>query len=213
MDRKDLANLRREFSSTGIVKSDLDPDPFVQFANWMDEALKAEIPDANAMTLATVGEDGRADARVVLLKYYGPQGYAFFTNYESKKGRDLAANPYATLHFFWPQLHRQVSISGPVAKTTREESETYFAERPVPSRVAAWASRQSSVIESRAVLEERFEEFRAKFGGEVPLPPFWGGFRLTPEQFEFWQGRDNRLHDRIAYSSGHGGWEMVRLSP
>jgi pyridoxamine 5'-phosphate oxidase len=213
MDKRDLANLRREFSSTGIVKSDLDPDPFLQFANWMEEALKGEIPDANAMTLATVGDDGRADARVVLLKYYGPQGFAFFTNYESKKGRDLAANPYATLHFFWPQLHRQVSIRGPVGKTTREESETYFAERPVPSRVAAWASKQSSVIESRAVLEERFEEFRAKFGGEVPLPPFWGGFRLAPEYFEFWQGRDNRLHDRIAYSSASGGWEMVRLSP
>ena len=151
MDKRDLANLRREFSSTGIVKSDLDPDPFVQFANWIEEALKGEIPDANAMTLATVGEDGRADARVVLLKYYGPQGFAFFTNYESKKGRDLAANPYATLHFFWPQLHRQVSIRGPVGKTTREESETYFAERPVPSRVAAWASKQSRVIESRKI--------------------------------------------------------------
>ena len=213
MDKQGLADLRRDFSSRGLDESAVDADPFVQFSRWMNDALVSDIPDPNAMTLATVGEDARPDARVVLLKFYGPEGFAFFTNYESKKGRDLTANPYATLHFFWPQLDRQISINGEVKKTSREESEQYFKSRPLDSQLGAWASNQSRVIESRAILEERFGEFKEKFGDDVPLPDFWGGFRLTPDRFEFWQGRQNRLHDRIRYSGGVSGWNISRLSP
>jgi pyridoxamine 5'-phosphate oxidase len=213
MNKHELADLRRDFSSKGLDESDVDPDPFVQFGRWMNDALSSEIRDANAMTLATVGEDGRPDARVVLLKFFGPDGFAWFTNYESKKGRDLTANPYASLHFFWPQLDRQVSICGPIEKTSREDSEKYFKSRPVDSQIAAWASSQSSVIESRSFLETRFDEFKAKFGDDVPLPDFWGGFCLKPERFEFWQGRQNRLHDRLQYSKNAVGWKLERLSP
>ena len=213
MDKHELADLRRDFSSVGLDESAVDPDPFVQFGEWMNDALAADIRDPNAMTLATVGEDGRPDARVVLLKYYGPDGFLFFTNYESKKARDLAANPYATLHFFWRQLDRQVSIRGTAQKTSREESEKYFLSRPVDSRVAAWASSQSRVIGSRSVLEERFRELKEKFGDKVPRPDFWGGFRLAPDRFEFWQGRQNRLHDRLVYSQNGGTWNIQRLSP
>jgi len=213
MDRTDLADLRRDFESEGLNESDMDLSPFVQFARWMDDALKAEVPDANAMTLATIGDDGRPDARVVLLKYYGETGFAFFTNYESKKGSDLETNPYAVLHFFWPQLHRQVGVYGRVDKTSREESEKYFNSRPVDSRLAAWASNQSRIIESREILDKRFEEFRAKFGDDVPLPEYWGGFRLTPDRFEFWQGRQNRLHDRLCYKLAGNTWMINRLSP
>ena len=213
MDKHELADLRRDFSSVGLDEYAVDPDPFVQFGEWMNDALAADIRDPNAMTLATVGEDGRPDARVVLLKYYGPDGFLFFTNYESKKARDLAANPYATLHFFWRQLDRQVSIRGTAQKTSREESEKYFLSRPVDSRVAAWASSQSRVIGSRSFLEERFRELKEKFGDKVPLPDFWGGFRLAPDRFEFWQGRQNRLHDRLVYSQNGGTWNIQRLSP
>jgi len=213
MDRTELADLRREFSTQGLNEADLDASPFDQFARWMDEAIKAEIPDPNAMTLATVGEDGRPDARVVLLKYYGETGFAFFTNYESKKGTDLESNPYAVLHFFWPQLDRQVSVHGRVEKTSREESEKYFDSRPVESRLAAWASNQSRMIESRRILEDRFQEFKERYGEGVPLPSFWGGFRLTPARFEFWQGRQNRLHDRLCYTLVDKTWSITRLSP
>ena len=213
MNRHELADLRRDFSSKGLMESDADASPFVQFASWMNQALASEIPDANAMTVATVGEDGRPDARVVLLKYYGEEGFVFFTNYESKKGRDLAANPHAVLHFFWPQLDRQISIHGSVEKTSREVSDQYFKSRPLESRIGAWASNQSRIIESRAFLEERFEEFKNKFGENVPLPDFWGGFRLTPERFEFWQGRQSRLHDRLCYTLGANDWVIYRLSP
>ena len=213
MNKQELADIRRDFSSKGLDESAVDPDPLVQFGRWMNDALVSEIPDPNAMTLATVGEDGRPDARVVLLKFYGPEGFAFFTNYESKKGRDLAANPFAALHFFWPQLDRQVAIYGPAEKTSREESEKYFTSRPVDSRIGAWASNQSSVIGSRGFLEERFSEFKEKYGDDVPLPDFWGGFRITPERFEFWQGRQNRLHDRLVYSKAGSAWKIERLSP
>jgi len=213
MDKRELADLRRDFSSAGLDESSVSADPFVQFSGWLDAALNADLIDPNAMTLSTVGEDGRPSARVVLLKYFGPEGFAFFTNYESKKGRDLIANPIAVLHFFWPQLDRQAAVYGHVEKTPRAESERYFNSRPVDSRLGAWASSQSSVIESRDVLEKRVEEFRQKFGDNIPLPPFWGGFRLTPDRFEFWQGRQNRLHDRICYTLEDGAWAITRLSP
>ena len=210
---KELADLRRDFSAEGLSETDVAASPFEQFSRWMDDALNADIIDPNAMTLSTVGPDGRPSARVVLLKYFGEGGFAFFTNYESKKGTDLDANPFTVLHFFWPQLDRQVAVYGRVEKTSREESEKYFNSRPVDSRLGAWASSQSRVIESRDVLEQRFEEFRERFGDDVPLPPFWGGFRLTPDRFEFWQGRQNRLHDRIIYELVDGVWKISRLSP
>jgi pyridoxamine 5'-phosphate oxidase len=213
MNRQELADLRRDFSSRELSESAVSADPLEQFAAWMDEALRSEIIDANAMTLATVGEDGRPSARVVLLKYFGPEGLAFFTNYESKKGRDLAANPFASMHFFWPQLDRQIGICGPVERTSREDSEKYFNSRPIESRLGAWASAQSSVIESREILERRVEEYREKFGDDIPLPPFWGGFRLRPERYEFWQGRQSRLHDRIVYERSDDSWKIIRLSP
>lgn len=213
MNRTELADLRRNFSSEGLSEKSVAASPFDEFAHWMDEALKSEIIDANAMTLSTVGEDGRPSARVVLLKHFGVDGFAFYTNYGSKKGQDLAANPKAVLHFFWPQLDRQAAVYGSVERTSREESEKYFKSRPIESRISAWASNQSGIVESREVLEERVEEFRAKFGDDVPLPDFWGGFRLTPDKFEFWQGRQNRLHDRIVYVLSDGEWKIVRLAP
>jgi len=213
MDKQELADLRRDFSSGGLSESALAASPFDQFSAWMNDALAADIIDPNAMTVSTVGEDGRPSARVVLLKYFGEDGFAFFTNYESKKGSDLAANPFTLLHFFWPKLDRQVAIYGRVEKTSREESEKYFSSRPVESRLGAWASNQSRIIESREVLNERVAELREKFGDIVPLPPFWGGFRLTPDKFEFWLGRQNRLHDRIVYELKDGLWDIVRLSP
>jgi pyridoxamine 5'-phosphate oxidase len=188
-------------------------DPFTQFAAWMNDALKADVLDPNAMTVATVDSDNKPSARVVLLKAFDATGFVFFTNYESKKGRDLDANANASFNFFWPQLHRQIAICGSVEKTSREESEKYFKSRPIDSQLAAWASAQSSEIASREFLEERFNEFRKKFDTQVPLPPFWGGFRLTPDKFEFWQGRQNRLHDRIVYTLDGDAWQMSRLSP
>jgi pyridoxamine 5'-phosphate oxidase len=209
----DLANIRRDFESGGLLEADMAADPFAQFTAWMNDALNADILDPNAMTVATVGVDNKPSTRVVLLKGFDENGFVFFTNYESKKGRDLMANGNASFNFFWPQLHRQVAIYGRVEKTSREESEKYFKSRPVDSRLAAWASAQSSEIASREVLETRFNEFREKFGDDVPLPPFWGGFRLTPHKFEFWQGRQNRLHDRIVYTYVDNTWRMSRLSP
>ncbi len=213
MNKHELADLRRDFAAGGLSESDVAANPFEQFAAWMNDALKADIIDPNAMTVSTVGEDGRPSVRIVLLKYYGDEGFAFFTNYESKKGRDLTANPFAAMHFFWPQLDRQVAVYGRVEKTSRDESEKYFNSRPVDSRIAAWASAQSSVIGSRDILDKRFEEYKERFGDDVPLPPFWGGFRLTPERFEFWQGRQNRLHDRICYQQDGDAWTITRLSP
>ena len=209
----DLANMRRNFASDGVRKSDMAADPFEQFTAWMDDALKSDILDPNAMTVSTVGSDATPSVRVVLLKFFDGNGFVFFTNYESKKGTDLTKNPHTVFHFFWPQLNRQIAIYGSVEKTSREESEKYFTSRPVDSRLAAWASAQSSEIESREVLEKRFNELREKFGDEVPLPAFWGGFRLTPRKFEFWQGRQNRLHDRIGYQITPEGWKITRLSP
>ena len=214
MELHELASLRRDFSRESLSETSVSGDPFDQFTKWMDEALAAEIVDATAMTLSTVDAECRPSSRVVLLKGFNSSGFTFYTNYESKKARDLAANPNAVIHFFWAELERQVIISGTVAKTPREESEAYFRSRPVESRIGAWASKQSSVLASREELENRVEELRAEYpDGDVPLPPFWGGFRLTPLRFEFWQGRASRLHDRICYELRGGNWEIFRLSP
>lgn len=208
-----LADLRRDFASHELLESTIAADPFEQFKLWFDDALASDLIDANAMTVATVGEDGLPSVRVVLLKGYDHDGFVFYTNYGSKKGADLAGNPNTVFHFFWPQLDRQIGIYGSVTKTSREESAEYFNSRPVDSRIGAWASAQSSVIESRESLEQRFADYKTKFGDDVPLPDFWGGFRLTPIKFEFWQGRQNRLHDRIVYSLDGDKWMISRLSP
>lgn len=214
MNKHELADLRRDYSLRELSKASVDVDPIAQFSVWMDDAIDSEIIDATAMKLATVDKDCKPSSRIVLLKGFDEKGFVFYTNYESKKATDLAANPNAVLHFFWAELERQVIVSGTIEKTSREESEAYFKTRPFESRIGAWASKQSSVIASRQILEDRFAELGAQYeDGNVPLPPFWGGYRLTPVSFEFWQGRSSRLHDRICYHRKNTGWEIVRLSP
>jgi pyridoxamine 5'-phosphate oxidase len=213
MNRDDLADLRRDYSGKELTKAVVDPDPIAQFSTWLDEALNSEITDANAMIVSTVDVNCRPSSRVVLLKGLDDRGFVFFTNYESRKGADLANDPNISLTFFWPQLQRQVHVSGIAEKTSRQESETYFKSRPLDSQIGAWASHQSTVIESRETLEMSFQEIRERFGDDVPLPPFWGGYRVTPSQLEFWQGRASRLHDRIVYKRENGAWTIERLSP
>lgn len=211
---KKLADLRRDYSLKELSELSVAGDPFSQFSKWMDEALHSDISDATAMVLATVDKGSRPTARVVLLKEFSEDGFTFFTNYESRKGRNLEYNPNAFLHFFWAELERQVSISGSAAKISREESEAYFRSRPRESRIGAWASAQSSVIASRAGLEEKVRQLEAQYKDqEIPLPPYWGGFRLVPDAFEFWQGRASRLHDRICYELVDGKWSIFRRSP
>jgi pyridoxamine 5'-phosphate oxidase len=214
MDGEELPALRREYSLKQLSRSSVAADPFEQFTVWMNEALNSKILDATAMTLSTVDADCRPSARVVLLKKFDKLGFVFFTNYESKKGRDLLTNPNAVIHFFWPELERQIIINGKAEKTSKEESEAYFKSRPFESRIGAWASNQSSILPSRGVLEKQFSEIKERFkGGDVPLPPLWGGYRLVPDRFEFWQGRASRLHDRICYELSDGNWAISRLSP
>jgi pyridoxamine 5'-phosphate oxidase len=198
-----------------LDEQDVDPDPMVQFDRWYRDAFRAALERPDAMALATVGPDGSPSVRIVLLKGADPDGFVFYTNYESHKARDLARNPNAALVFHWPELHRQVRVSGTVSPISRQESERYFATRPREARLAAWASRQSEAIESRDDLEERFRQLEAEYEGrEIPLPPYWGGFRLRPEWIEFWQGHAHRLHDRLRYRREPvGGWVLERLAP
>ncbi|MCY1344906.1 Pyridoxine/pyridoxamine 5'-phosphate oxidase [compost metagenome] len=209
-----LADLRRTYVLGSLSETDVAPNPMSQFKRWFDEAVTAKLPEPNAMTLATVGADGQPSARIVLLKGIDDRGFTFFTNYESRKGLDLAANPRAALLFHWVQLERQVRVEGRVEKVADDESDAYFASRPLGSRVGAWASEQSREVPGRDVLEQRELEYRSKFGDNPPRPPHWGGYRLVPTAMEFWQGRPSRLHDRIAYRVQPGGaWQIVRLSP
>jgi pyridoxamine 5'-phosphate oxidase len=210
-----VASLRHDYVTQGLRRSELDPDPFKQFAAWFTAAVESGIRDVNAMALATATADGRPSVRIVLLKGFGQEGFTFFSNYDSQKGRELAENPQAELVIYWPQLERQVRVRGTIEKTSREESQRYFHSRPVGSQLGAWVSRQSEVIDGRRVLDARLAEMTERFSsGEIPLPPHWGGYRLAPETIEFWQGRPNRLHDRFRYSrSAEGAWEIERLAP
>ena len=201
-------------ASFGLLESDLDPDPFKQFGRWYREALEADLILPNAMALATSSTDGVPSARMVLLKDYDERGFVFYTNYGSDKARDLEENGRAALLFYWAPLDKQIRISGQVARVSREESAEYFDTRPLDSRLGAWASNQSSVIESREVLERRMEELKVEYGEkEIPLPPFWGGYRLTPVAIEFWLSRPSRLHDRLRYRLQDAMWIIERLAP
>jgi pyridoxamine 5'-phosphate oxidase len=210
-----LDDLRREYTQRGLREKDLAADPFTQFGAWFDEVAQADIREPNAMTLATATPDGRPSARMVLLKGVDARGFNFFTNYESRKGNELTANPRAALVFFWVQLERQVRVEGRVERLSTEESDAYFASRPEGSQLGAWASQQSAILPDRGPLEARYEELRAQYEGrEAPRPPFWGGYRVVPETVEFWQGRVNRLHDRLRYRrQGDDSWVIERLSP
>ena len=209
-----IADLRREYRREVLSEEKAPADPIVQFRQWFDEALAAQALEVNAMALATVSPDGEPSVRTVLLKAFGEAGFVFYTNYESAKARDLEANPRASLLFFWGELERQVRITGRVSRVTREETADYFQARPRESQIGAWVSPQSRVIPHRRVLEENFDSLAAQYEGDVvPVPPFWGGYRVAPVKIEFWQGRPSRLHDRLLYSKGEIGWTHVRLAP
>ena len=210
----DLRRLRQEYTRAGLREADAATDPVEQFGRWFDEALAAGLREPNAMTLATATADGLPSARVVLLKGFDERGFVFYTNYEGRKARELGENPHAALVFYWGELERQVRIEGRVARVPEEESDAYYASRPRGSRLGAWASEQSRPVGSRGKLEERLRELEAEHEGrEVPRPPFWGGYRVEPEAVEFWQGRENRLHDRLVYRRAGGGWRLERLQP
>jgi pyridoxamine 5'-phosphate oxidase len=209
-----LADLRKDYTLAGLTEKDLAKDPFRQFEKWFQEALAAKVPEPNAMVLATAARDGAPSARIVLLKGIDGRGFVFFSSYESRKGRELEANPRASLVFPWITQERQVVVEGAVSRVTREESEAYFHSRPVASQLGAWASQQSTIIPGRAVLEDNLKALEKKYAGsEVPMPPHWGGYRLVPLAVEFWQGRRSRLHDRLRYRRGDDGWVIERLSP
>ena len=209
-----VADLRREYALARLDEEDVSPDPIAQFARWFAEAQAAEVEEPNAMVLATAASDGTPSARVVLLKGFDERGFLFFTDYRSRKGAELEANPRAALVLHWSELERQVRITGDVTRTSAEESEAYYRSRPMGSRLGAWVSHQSQTIPSRGVLEGGLREVERRFaGGDVPLPPYWGGYRVKPGAIEFWQGRPNRLHDRIGYERDGGGWKITRLAP
>ncbi len=209
----DISQLRKDYMREALDEAHADEDPFRQFSRWWDEALASKLPEPNAMTLATADAQARPSARVVLLKGFDHAGFVFYTNYESRKGQELAANPRAALLFFWPELERQVRIEGTVARVAEAESDAYFASRPLASRIGAWASPQSRPIPSKAWLMAQAAEAGLRHGLHPKRPPHWGGYRVAPEVFEFWQGRPSRLHDRLQYTRTPQGWARVRLSP
>ena len=210
----DLHSLRKEYTRAGLDEANLAPDPMGQFRRWFEDAFSAGLHEPNAMTVATATPDGKPSARVVLLKGFDERGFVFYTNYEGRKGRELEENPYCALVFYWGELERQVRIEGRASRVPAEESDAYYGSRPRGSRLGAWASAQSREVGDRAALEERLRGLEAEHEGrEVTRPPFWGGFRVAPEVVEFWQGRENRLHDRLAYRHAGNVWEVARLQP
>jgi pyridoxamine 5'-phosphate oxidase len=208
-----LSGERKSYERDALEEDDAAIDPLRQFGTWMDEAFAAKLPEPNAMTLATVGADGRPSTRIVLIKGFDARGIVWFTNYDSRKGRELAVHPFAALQFHWVELERVVRIEGSVERVDDAESDAYFASRPLDSRIGAWASPQSEVIASRGVLVANAAKYAAKFMLSPPRPPHWGGFRLRPEAWEFWQGRKSRLHDRLRYRLDGGNWTRERLAP
>jgi len=210
-----LADLRKEYSKASLDTSDVFNNPMDQFNKWFDEALKAEVLEPNAMSLATVRNDGRPTCRIVLLKGIEDGHFLFYTNYQSNKGKELENNPVCALTFFWPELERQIRIEGTVTRVDEKRSEEYFQSRPLGSQIGAWASPQSTVIESRTILEERAKQIEKRFEGKkvLPKPHQWGGFQVQPVMIEFWQGRSNRLHDRLEYIKVEGKWTIYRLAP
>ena len=214
MDRT-VADLRKDYTLQDLNEIEVDPNPVIQFQKWFDQACSTDIPEANAMTIATVNSEGKPSARIVLLKGYDQKGFVFYTNYNSQKGQELTANPHAAIVFWWAQLERQVRITGSVEKISARESDEYFHSRPLGSRLGAWTSNQSEIISSREVLEQRLEELQVKYQNlDVPRPSHWGGFRVIPAEIEFWQGRSSRLHDRLLYTQADdGSWKIQRLSP
>ncbi|MET9341472.1 MULTISPECIES: pyridoxamine 5'-phosphate oxidase [unclassified Nonomuraea] len=213
MDVTSLAGLRRTYEGQPLLESDVAAEPIAQFTRWFEEALEAGLPEPNAMVVATASAGGRPSARTVLLKGYDERGFVFFTNYESRKGRDLTENPRASLLFPWHPIRRQIRIEGSVVRLSHEDSAAYFNSRPYGSRVGAWASRQSAVVRSREELDDRYAELAARWPEEPPVPDFWGGFRVVPIEVEFWQGQMDRMHDRLRYRRVHSGWELERLAP
>jgi pyridoxamine 5'-phosphate oxidase len=210
----DVSSLRQEYTSAGLHETDVYHDPILQFHVWFENAIDADLHEPNAMILATASTVGKPSARTILLKGYSERGFVFYTNYEGRKADDLEANPMCALLFYWGELARQVRIEGQADRLSEEESDSYFASRPRGSRLGTWASEQSRPVENRSVLEERVRTLETEYEGrEIPRPPFWGGYRVEPDTIEFWQGRENRLHDRLLYLRNEGGWKIERLQP
>lgn len=215
MSQISIADLRQNYTQSGLLESDLSDDPIQQFQQWFDAVVSAELPEPNAMTLSTVSDEGKSSSRIVLLKGVDERGFVFYTNYDSRKGQDLVQSPWASLVFLWISLERQVRVEGAVEKVSRLETEAYFKSRPRGSQIGAWVSSQSEVIRDRQVLEDELARLTANYDGkEIPCPPHWGGFRVSPTLIEFWQGRPNRLHDRLCYQlQSDQSWAIVRLAP
>ena len=208
-----IADLRKEYSHASLAESDVDPNPIAQFSRWFDEAIRAQVPEANAMGVATVAPNGRPSSRILLIKEFDERGFTWYTNYESRKGRELQQNPYAALLFHWIALERQVRLEGKVERVTAAESDEYFNSRPMRSRRGAIASEQSKPIADRETLEAQYAQVKQQYGDLPPRPTQWGGYRLVPDSIEFWQGRPSRLHDRILYTLVDGRWQLQRLQP